>query len=200
MERDFEKEFIQLKQSETPDLWNRIEAGLSDRKTILSTPAAASKNKDFSIGKINWIRWGTLAAACLCAAIIIPAISLVIKNIGSKNFSGGLSEGNTADGTAADTTTDAGADYGSAGNGMSTGNYAPAEDFMLGDTSESSAASEEYYEESEEAVEGGVMAGGTDGASSYESPEDIYGQDRMETNNDMYEDNGGEEIKSSAGA
>lgn len=193
MERDFEKEFIQLKKSETPDLWNRIEAGLSDRKAALNAPAAASKNTDFSIGKINWIRWGTLAAACLCAAIIIPAISTVIKNIGSKNFSGGLSEGSTADGVAAAPTID----YESAGSGMSTENYAPAdnsssasaEDFILGDTAES-----------EEAVAGGTMAGGTDGASPYESPENIYGQDRAETNNDKYSDNDGKEIKSSTQA
>ena len=29
MKRDFEQEFRALKQSEIPDLWNRIEAGLS---------------------------------------------------------------------------------------------------------------------------------------------------------------------------
>lgn len=81
MERDFKQEFIELKQNEIPDLWNRIEAGLSEKKVT----ASVSEKADSSFKKINWRRWGTLAAACLCVAIIIPAISLIIRNSEGKH-------------------------------------------------------------------------------------------------------------------
>lgn len=86
MERDFELEFKKLKLNETPDLWSRIEAGLSEK-----TPAAAlSANTVLAADKykfekrIAWRRWGTLAAACLCIAVILPALSLIIGNMGGR--------------------------------------------------------------------------------------------------------------------
>lgn len=101
MERDFKQEFIELKQNEIPDLWNRIEAGLSEKKVT----ASASEKADFSFKNINWRRWGTLAAACLCVVIIIPAISLIIRNNDSPSFSGSQSDGNMSNSTAMDYTT-----------------------------------------------------------------------------------------------
>ncbi len=38
MERDFESEFKELKQSEIPDLWNRIEAALPEKKATATSP------------------------------------------------------------------------------------------------------------------------------------------------------------------
>ena len=90
MERDFKQEFIELKQNEIPDLWNRIEAGLSEKKVTASVPEKA----DSSLKNINWRRWGTLAAACLCVVIIIPAISMIIGNDESPSYSGSQSGGN----------------------------------------------------------------------------------------------------------
>ncbi|MDE6749187.1 MAG: hypothetical protein K2K21_09035 [Lachnospiraceae bacterium] len=90
MERDFKQEFIELKQNEIPDLWNRIEAGLSEKEVTASVPEKAES----SFKKINWRRWGTLAAACLCVAIIIPAIALRTGNDSSPSYSGGQSDGN----------------------------------------------------------------------------------------------------------
>ncbi len=92
MKRDFEREFKELKLSEVPDLWNRIEAGLSDKKIVssVSDAAAISVNR-YSFGKrAVWRKWGTLAAACVCVALIIPAISVVIGNLGGRksNYSG----------------------------------------------------------------------------------------------------------------
>lgn len=103
MERDFKQEFIELKQNEIPDLWNRIEAGLSEKKITASIPEKAES----SFKKINWRRWGTLAAACLCVVIIIPAISLIIRNSGSENFTTGITNESAYSGssTAADTGT-----------------------------------------------------------------------------------------------
>ena len=92
MKRDFEREFKELKINEVPDLWNRIEAGLSDKKIMApgSGAAAISVNR-YNFGKrAVWRKWGTLAAACVCVALIIPAISVVIGNLGGRksNYSG----------------------------------------------------------------------------------------------------------------
>ena len=92
MKRDFEREFKELKINEVPDLWNRIEAGLSDKKIAASvSDAAAISVNRYNFGKrAVWRKWGTLAAACVCVALIIPAISLVIGNRGGRksNYSG----------------------------------------------------------------------------------------------------------------
>lgn len=66
MERDFEQEFKQLKQDEIPDLWNRIEAGLSEKQPVKAAP------------KIVWRKWAALAAAIVCLIIVLPAISLTV--------------------------------------------------------------------------------------------------------------------------
>lgn len=86
MERDFKQEFIELKQNEIPDLWNRIEAGLSEKKVTASAPERSNS----SFKKINWRRWGTLAAACLCVVIIVPAISMIIRNSDGGNYTTGI--------------------------------------------------------------------------------------------------------------
>lgn len=105
MERDFEQEFRRLKQSETPDLWNRIEAGLSEKHVVVP------------IRKTAWKKWGTFAAACLAAVIIFPALSMMIKRGGSKSDSSmsadyGAMENNAAgaDMMAEDTVSDSAAD------------------------------------------------------------------------------------------
>lgn len=71
MERDFEQEFRALKQSEIPDLWNRIEAGISE-KTV-PAPAKPEAKRRYS-----WRTWGTAAAACLCLAVVFPALVLFV--------------------------------------------------------------------------------------------------------------------------
>lgn len=122
MERDFKQEFIELKQNETPDLWKRIEAGISERKALEYIPEkAVLSGSGYASGKaytdekaiaprkiIPWRRWGTLVAACLCAAVIIPAVSLIMRNKGY-NYSGSASDSspadNSADGAAMNNTT-----------------------------------------------------------------------------------------------
>ncbi|MBD5457215.1 MAG: hypothetical protein HDR27_01420 [Lachnospiraceae bacterium] len=90
MERDFEQEFRELKQNEIPDLWNRIEAGLSEKKNTkmisVSEDVIAFDNGARDTKKmIAWRKRGTLIAACVCIVIILPAFSLLIR---SKNYSG----------------------------------------------------------------------------------------------------------------
>lgn len=92
MERDFEQEFRELKQSEIPDLWNRIESGLSEKNAVILAPQPIPQKKS------AWRKWGTLAAACLCVVIILPAFSLLIRN---KSFSGGDMSARMESGSAA---------------------------------------------------------------------------------------------------
>lgn len=70
MNRDFEKEYIELAQCEIPDLWDRIEAGLTEK----SAPETEKTNKTKK--RIYWKRYTGLAAAVLCAAVVIPAVVL----------------------------------------------------------------------------------------------------------------------------
>ncbi len=65
MSKVFEEEYRQLAQDDLPDLWERIEAGLSE-KTV--EPVSAPKVKIRSFRKYTG-----LIAACLCAAVVIPA-------------------------------------------------------------------------------------------------------------------------------
>lgn len=92
MERDFEREFRELKQNEIPDLWNRIEAGLSEKNDFVKEDT----KKPFA-----WRKWGTLIAACICVVIILPAFSLLIRD---KSYSGSGSDtaANTAEAIAED--------------------------------------------------------------------------------------------------
>lgn len=126
MERDFEQEFKELKQSEIPDLWNRIEAGLSEKKNvtyasgnIMTVPdKIAVENGNRSAEKrFSWRKWGTLIAACLCVAIIFPAFSLLVRNKSYPESTSGATACDTAAGAAVDAaaeenTWDAGAEEG----------------------------------------------------------------------------------------
>lgn len=93
MSRDFEQEFKELKQSEIPDLWNRIEAGLSERPLTAPIAAggtvsggqAAQTEQYAQVKRPAWRRWGTLAAACLGVAIILPALTILFRNGGEKS-------------------------------------------------------------------------------------------------------------------
>lgn len=76
MNRDFEKEYIELAQNEIPDLWDRIEAGLSEK----SVPETEKTNNPKNI--IYWKRYVGLAAAVLCAAVVFPAFVLT-RRMGS---------------------------------------------------------------------------------------------------------------------
>ena len=61
---NFEKEYRKMIQEEMPDLWNRIEAGLPEKKKKTRT------------GKV--LRYSGLAAACLCGVILIPAMMFLL--------------------------------------------------------------------------------------------------------------------------
>lgn len=155
MERDFEREFRELKQNEIPDLWNRIEAGLSEKNDFVKE----NTKKPFA-----WRKWGTLIAACVCVVIILPAFSLLIRD---KSYSGSGSD------TAANTTEAIAEDNAAA---MDT---ATAENAECGFAADEAAAAEEVMPEngladstgmeSTEGMDGSAGAadaGGTDAAAA----------------------------------
>lgn len=61
MERDFSQELKSLQQNEIPNLWDRIEAGLPEKK----------KNAAFTV---TWQKWAPVAAACLCLAVVLSVL------------------------------------------------------------------------------------------------------------------------------
>lgn len=87
MSRDLEREYRALVNSEVPDLWARIEAGLEDKKMAPETAGTAASDlhiTDFSmpdaqreqprIRKANFRVWAGIAAACACVALVVPAM------------------------------------------------------------------------------------------------------------------------------
>lgn len=84
MSKDFEKEYIKLAESEIPDLWNRIEAGLTEKSTHTAEFAPEQGNK--ITHNIEWIRrYAGLAAAVLCIALIVPAWMLFHPTAGKSS-------------------------------------------------------------------------------------------------------------------
>lgn len=77
MNKDFEKAYKELARVEAPDLWDRIENGLNEK-------SAPVKKKSSFVVFLK--RYSALAAAVLCAVILIPAM-IVMKRSGSKSFS-----------------------------------------------------------------------------------------------------------------
>lgn len=81
MSKDFEQAYRELAQSEIPDLWNRIEAGLSEK----STP---ENGQEKNLERKKWIyfrRYAGMAAAALCVALIVPAAVFMEQNRSGKS-------------------------------------------------------------------------------------------------------------------
>ncbi len=80
MNRDFEQEYQELAKMEVPDLWDRIEAGLTEK----STPVSSKKSVVIPFIK----RYSTLAAALLCVILMIPVLGIMKQAAGGSNKSG----------------------------------------------------------------------------------------------------------------
>lgn len=131
MSKVFEDAYIADVQQNIPDLWNRIESNLPEKKIEKKVPV--KKKNPYA-----WIKWATLAAAGLFVVLVIPAVAgLGLLGIGlSKSESEGAA------------TMESGADM---MNQMATGEIKyEAEDNM-------EAAEEETYAE-DVIAEGGAVA------------------------------------------
>ena len=95
MKKDFEKAYKELAETEVPDLWDRIEAGLSEKSAPAETKAEKNKktapvNKKTKIA-VFMRKYSALAAAIVCAIILIPTM-IVMKKSDSKFMSESAAE------------------------------------------------------------------------------------------------------------
>lgn len=90
MSKNFAEEYKALANEELPDLWNRIEAGLTPKTTALAEeaedtqdikqiPKATQPTKKPEKGKVIsfLFRYRTVVAAALCVVVILPAAILM---------------------------------------------------------------------------------------------------------------------------
>lgn len=90
MSKNFAEEYKALANEELPDLWNRIEAGLTPKTTALAeeaediqdirqTPKETQPAKKSEKGKVISLlfRYRTVVAAALCVVVILPAAILM---------------------------------------------------------------------------------------------------------------------------
>lgn len=84
MNKNFEEEYKKSAIDDTPDLWNRIEAGI-DAKTNSSTKVnpASKERKVVPFYK----KYQGLLAACICLIVVIPAAIIGLKANGQMSFS-----------------------------------------------------------------------------------------------------------------
>lgn len=88
MNKDFEKAYKELAETEAPDLWDRIEAGISEK----STPETGKKPIPVKSSLLLFVkRYSAVAAAVVCALILIPT-TILMKKAGNKSFSEGVAD------------------------------------------------------------------------------------------------------------
>ncbi len=109
MSKNFEQAYRELAQNEAPDLWDRIEAGLTEKSApenrivnenveIKEKADRTDRNrnsKKITSKKIRAFlgKYAGAVAAVLCVAVILPA-AIFLKRTGDKSFSGGaMTEG-----------------------------------------------------------------------------------------------------------
>ena len=105
MKKDFEQAYKELAQNEAPDLWDRIEAGLSEKSTPesvkvriqITKPAEQQKKREVLL---YFVKYGTVVAALLCVVILIPVARTISF---PKYYEGGSSSNTSAANTAQDT-------------------------------------------------------------------------------------------------
>ncbi|GFI14880.1 hypothetical protein IMSAGC009_00032 [Lachnospiraceae bacterium] len=162
MNKNFEQAYKELAQNEVPDLWDRIEAGLKEKsapaKKDIQEEKYTQKMEEYKVQSpvksgirpvIKILkRYSALAAAAVCAAVVIPAALFLGRN---GNLSGSnweaIPEENMA---AAEEMSEAGMKMAVAGETAGTGADAAAPEETL--ETEEGAILEETVETAEEAA------------------------------------------------
>lgn len=90
MNKDLEKEYKALMNSDVPDLWARIEAGIDENNGSgniqhFEHRTQNEKGKRNTKKRVQFKVWGTVAAACLCVAVAVPVMMQVTKG-GTSNM------------------------------------------------------------------------------------------------------------------
>lgn len=91
--KNFENEYRKMIQDDVPDLWDRIEAGLSEKEQVRKTESIrkSEQNEKNNVVLVKQkmsgrkvLKYSGIAAACLCVAILLPGmISLMGRNKGA---------------------------------------------------------------------------------------------------------------------
>ena len=181
MNKNFEQAYKELAQNEVPDLWDRIEAGLKEKsapaKKDIQEEKYTQKMEEYKVQSpvksgirpvIKILkRYSALAAAAVCAAVVIPAALFLGRN---GNLSGSnweaIPEENMA---AAEEKSEAGRKMAVAGETAGTGADAAAPEETL--ETEEGAILEETVETAEEAAPEESMETAEEAA-----PEEVVGE------------------------
>ena len=76
MSKNFEEEYKAMTENDLPDLWSRIDAGLTSKAT--ATEPMVEKTSEDKKGIIILIkRYKTVVAAAVCVIAIIPAVMMM---------------------------------------------------------------------------------------------------------------------------
>lgn len=92
MKKDFEQAYRELAQNEAPDLWDRIEAGLSEKsapatvqvRIQVTKPAQQQRRRKLFL---FCMKYATLAAALLCIVLLIPVTRTMSRSAGGNSSS-----------------------------------------------------------------------------------------------------------------
>lgn len=127
MGRDLKKEYEAMLDHEIPDLWSRIEPQLADKKkegaaqsmapvqqAAQSVSSTGGAPKRRGISRRSIAVWGSLVAACVCLAIVIPAFirngKMSEKQANDQTQSASCSDTSAMDDYDTDGSADAGSD------------------------------------------------------------------------------------------
>lgn len=103
MSRDLKQEYEAMLDQEIPDLWSRIEPRLADKKGTQNETPKGKSIRTRRIKRSTIAVWGSLAAACVCLAIILPAWRGNVKSADETNrATDQTASAESADTTAAD--------------------------------------------------------------------------------------------------
>lgn len=161
MSKDLEREYRALANSEAPDLWARIEAGLEENKAADLYSVSMERYQERNQKKrVDFKMWAGLAAACACVALIVPAMARMMimggsgspqSNSMSSNYSPAQHETYDSTGQKAETAYENGMYNGAASDDASINNTTTSEGMNAASDSsayiDNAAALEEVAEE-----------------------------------------------------
>lgn len=145
MSKNFAEEYKALANEELPDLWNRIEAGLTPKTTALAEEELEEKPEKGKVIRFLF-RYRTVVAAAICVVVILPAVILLGRG----------NDSNSSWESASDTATEA--------QEEAPADHAASEEIYLAETDE--VTEEAAAEEPEAEAGGAVQDNGSDGAEA----------------------------------
>ena len=189
MSKDFERAYRELAKSEAPDLWDRIEAGLGEKSTQdepcaePGTERAAAPDRELSHRGKKFLfmirKYSAMAAAVICAIIIIPALIRVNRSSG---FLENDSSNAAADTTAAEESREEAAEAAAEepaeeGGEIAEGQTAASEEKMSGESmpvaeAQTAAGAMEDLSDGEEKLSQSLRAEKAEATSAEDQPED----------------------------